>query len=544
MKLNPFVRCVSVWARTTVVLIVFLIGITILRLFIPGVVAFLFASPFQLPNEELIKPELTPAEQRQRRIAGAQKKILPDGTIHLVTSDRNEVDGEWEYTKNIWDVNDNLLWSGDSDDIPYQYLSWPMRDLMYFGAKDMKSTQRISPVFSQIMTVPVIRFDGEVAEYWRYEYTKRYFVGFASRGRRIGYAGSDGFTDSKEGVKPFEEFRGMTAWYPEDSLSPLLLWQTKHTLYKLDFQKHTVKVVFDAQGKVIDKILMHKWRQIKDYYSDDDTGQYRPAMRVDIDNGEHYLFIRDPNEKLLFKRPKDWDKRYISIAAIKDKIFLKYKDAEGGLEPVVYELREQWEEKYRYRPYKQWVELYEIDVTGTLNLINRFEWTNPARKKRPEEPFISLYRRTADHLGMFSPSFYNLIWQLYCRDITISHRSIGISKDIILAIVNPGAIGRLDRSVNLTNMFLNWAISLLMVCLTFWHGFSRRTSWAGFISWLIFVGVFNLAGLLAYLALNHTAVIKCPVCGKLRGLRQVNCVRCGVELPRPERRKLDLIFNT
>lgn len=52
-----------------------------------------------------------------------------------------------------------------------------------------------------------------------------------------------------------------------------------------------------------------------------------------------------------------------------------------------------------------------------------------------------------------------------------------------------------------------------------------------------------LAGLLTYLALNHTPVIECPVCGKRRGLAQVCCVRCLAELPAPQRRELDLIVD-
>ena len=76
-----------------------------------------------------------------------------------------------------------------------------------------------------------------------------------------------------------------------------------------------------------------------------------------------------------------------------------------------------------------------------------------------------------------------------------------------------------------------------------WHGWPRRTSWARFVFWLVFTGLLNITGLLTYLALNHTAVIKCLVCGKRRGLTQVECVRCRGQLPVPERGKLDLIFS-
>ncbi|MGB2808367.1 MAG: hypothetical protein WBC22_11530, partial [Sedimentisphaerales bacterium] len=87
-------------------------------------------------------------------------------------------------------------------------------------------------------------------------------------------------------------------------------------------------------------------------------------------------------------------------------------------------------------------------------------------------------------------------------------------------------------------------LGLAMVGFAFWHGRPRQTSWGKLIFWLLFILAFNLAGLLTYFAFNHTPIIKCSSCGKSRGLGQVNCVRCGTELPAPQRGKLDLILNT
>jgi hypothetical protein len=91
---------------------------------------------------------------------------------------------------------------------------------------------------------------------------------------------------------------------------------------------------------------------------------------------------------------------------------------------------------------------------------------------------------------------------------------------------------------------INLLVSAVMVMLTLRHAWARRSSGTKLLFWLVFVGLFNLAGLLTYLALNHTPVIKCPPCGKKRGLERVDCVRCGAELPRPEPTVHDLIFDT
>ena len=64
----------------------------------------------------------------------------------------------------------------------------------------------------------------------------------------------------------------------------------------------------------------------------------------------------------------------------------------------------------------------------------------------------------------------------------------------------------------------------------------------GLAGWLVFVGLFNVAGLLTYLSMNHRPVLKCVECGKKRHLMADSCIRCGGGLPVPERRETDLIF--
>jgi hypothetical protein len=88
----------------------------------------------------------------------------------------------------------------------------------------------------------------------------------------------------------------------------------------------------------------------------------------------------------------------------------------------------------------------------------------------------------------------------------------------------------------------NLSLTLVMMCLVFRHGWSRRTGWVRFGFWLLFVGVFNLAGLLTYLALNHTPIICCSECGKKRGLERSDCPACKAELPVPQKRSTDLIM--
>lgn len=535
MKLKHAIKYIAAPSRIIMYLVLFLAGITVLQLIIPGIV--LLFPPEESPSKSP-KPEPTEAEKRQKRISGARKEFLPDGTIHLLSWSRTEIDGEYRSGTQVWDVNDNLLWSGERKGIPYEYLSWPMHKPAGSDAEAI-TRQMLSPFFSRVLLVPVIPSEGQITQYWRYERGKRYFVGFDAKGIKIGYAGSNGVKEFRNQVEPFGEVKYISAWCLEDSYSPVLLWQTKHRLYKINFQTRSVEVIFDAQDEEIDKIFMFNWRRIKSYYSADvNVGEYRPAMRLDTKNGGHYLWLRDPNEQLVFKTPRDWDLEGVSVTATKDKIFLKYRGAEGPPAPQHFLLWEEWEKKYRSEPFQEWVELYQIDSSGNLKLINRFEWTSPPRRGlESRENYLYRFRRARYYVKTTSSPLLDLALHGYCKKMVYPGREDEFA-DFIIFLIGEGDY------YHITNRPVNWAVSLLMVCLAFWHGWARRTCRAKFVFWLVFVWAFNLAGLLTYLALNHTAVIRCPACGRRRGLGRVDCVRCGAELPVPERTKLDLIFST
>jgi hypothetical protein len=136
-------------------------------------------------------------------------------------------------------------------------------------------------------------------------------------------------------------------------------------------------------------------------------------------------------------------------------------------------------------------------------------------------------------ISKVSPPVFDLLWAL-CGD-SLYEFSIG-------------GTGIMQNYVQIIAQFrprhssLNYVLSAIMMAFALWHGWARRTSWGKLILWLIIVGAFNLAGLLTYLALNHTPTIKCPACGKKRGLEMDNCVQCGSPLPIPQRKPTDLIM--
>ena len=183
------------------------------------------------------------------------------------------------------------------------------------------------------------------------------------------------------------------------------------------------------------------------------------------------------------------------------------------------------------KPEKMWVELYRVGDSGSLKLLNSFEWIRPTTTKREKE---RLDEQIYAAVMKISPMAYDLAWYLFGDKLEHHARQdSGMSSGYAQIVMKfrPG------KSV------VNVVLSVLMMGLALWHGWARRTGWGRLIFWAVLAGMFNIAGFLVYLALNHTATIKCPACGKSRGLEQNTCIRCGANLPKAEPRAVDLLYS-
>ena len=83
-----------------------------------------------------------------------------------------------------------------------------------------------------------------------------------------------------------------------------------------------------------------------------------------------------------------------------------------------------------------------------------------------------------------------------------------------------------------------------MAGIVFLHAWPRRKSMTSLIGWVVFVFLFNVVGLLVYLALNFTSTIRCHNCDKKRGLTTPQCPHCGAELSVAVPGKLSIIAET
>jgi hypothetical protein len=226
--------------------------------------------------------------------------------------------------------------------------------------------------------------------------------------------------------------------------------------------------------------------------------------------------------------PEQW-RPEVRFAATSNAIFLVCREGHFNL-PKSQKLMEQYWREYNSKPQPQSIQLYKVVDDGRLVLVNQFDWTRPVvqTSKAPSSGYMF-----PKWIGKVSPPVFDLLWAL-CGDNSYKFVNNG-----------PGMIqsyAKIIAELQPRNSSVNYVLGVMMMAFALWHGWARRTSWVKLILWLIIVGAFNLAGLLTYLALNHTPVIKCPACGKKRGLEMDNCSQCGSPLPVPQRKPTDLIM--
>jgi hypothetical protein len=541
MKLIDISKHVATPAKVLMTVFILLIAMSILQIIVEGIVQELFYVKDKQANDQPSK-EPSQAEQRIKRIYHSDKVFLPDGTIHLVYAIRpiyyRAERDQWDkgIKEQIYDTNDNLLWEGPPKDRPYEYLSWTP-----YGGRDsfrhMSRTQRITPELSQSLDIPVKHQD-KLLQTWRYCPRKDIFIGYNASGKRIGYFGSTGFADSKSKAKPFGKFKNFIAWCPPNSYSPILLWQTNGCMYQINFEKQQAKLILENPNEDNEELFALTWGAFKSSTIDNDAAKKcRPLVNCTTKGGRHYLIMQEPDQVVTVTTPKEWQKWVRNICrftATKQSTFLYRHWIEFNKMPDYYlqrKLNRQWHDDYRTKPKKSWFELYRVDNQGNLNLLNRFGCTIPSQGQF----VVTTGMKVRDYISGFSPPLYDLLLSMFGRWIGPLYFE---NENMVVSMI----IRQIDYHRPSINIF-NWILSAIMMGFTCLHGWPRRTSRAKFIFWLVFVGIFNLAGLLTYLALNHTTVIKCPACGKRRGLAQVNCVRCRAELPAPVQGKFDLIFN-
>lgn len=534
MKNNLILKHVSNTSRIFMTLLIILLLFAIVQVIIVEISRTFVMSKYWVSQQASQKP----VEDEITRIKKSSKHFMPDGTVHQLVYEKSSYRyDDAEKKVQIYDVNDNLIWQGLKEEIPYQYLSWRERLRARsdtFDEQQMHRTLTVTPGLSGSIEFPV-RQNDEIEIIWRYIPDKEYFVAYDTQGGITGYIGASRFADTKSNVKSFGRFKVFTAWCPEDSINPVMLWQTDKKIYQIDFQKQTVELIFESDQRLNPQMLLKDWRFVDG--NNVDGIEYRPAILCETVDGDIKLIMRGPEQIFSFSPPEHWElkEQYVKLTATDDGIYV-LRGYNGPRIPEEYryseELSEQWWNECRSKPLDRWVELYRIDESSGLSLLNRYEWSEPPHKVINVKAGLVGYVKY--YTNDFSPPVYAMIWQAIEKYWSEAFRS---ENDSIFSLW-VAIIGELRPR----HYILNWCLSFVVVLLALWHGYSRRANWIVVITWFAIVVMFNVAGFLTYWGLNHTPVIKCSACGKKRHLQQPKCVHCGSDLPNPQPKTTDLIF--
>jgi hypothetical protein len=522
MNKRNFLAIITRPAESVITLILCVFLVVFVELIVMGV---LWLYTYQKPAPPKISSE------QKHEIGNAGKRFLPDGTLNLVYPTAANINVGLSNNE-ITDTNGQVLWQGPRNECPFKYLDWSIPPAS-FSEWQMRNLSSLTPDLSSALEVPVWG-DRTVQDVWRYDPENEVFKGYNLETGPLGFLAANGFVNPAGRPMPFGRFKSFASWTDENPSSVLMLWQTARQIYQIDFLNRTAELLFESEHADINSIQWHQWREKKPAESSESAIRYRPLLCCLTADNKYHVILQDPNQTLTFDKPQQWQNNRIEFTATTDNVFVEYTDTNYN-PPELHHLKEEYTREYSRTPQPYSIQLYKVASDGQLRLVNRFDWIRP---KSGEKSLFS-----EDRLRVFqnwvrkaSPPAFDLLAFLFEDGLnTLAYEK----PDLPMTRAYAQLILVWKPDMNL----LSYILTSVLLAIALWHGWARRTSWAKLSCWLVIIALFGVAGLLTYLALNFTPIIKCPVCGKKRGLESPNCVRCGSGLPVPKRKPTDLILT-
>ena len=514
MSQQKYIEFTGKCSRVLMLTFLLLLSLLIIQLFTLEIIREFFI--YNRTSNQSREAQQEPIDH-QKLIESSGKLFLPDGTVNLVYRDYKLPEDQQCM---IYDLNDNLLWQGKDNTYPDKYLRWSdsTQSSMNYDYLLTRSNS-IYPESRRSIIVPVLN-DRQILSLWRYNNIKGYFEGFNKNGNIIGYCGSNGFTKEKLQVKPLGKAITLKAWVPVQGGGPIILWADKNDILQIDFRKQIIQTLLHLPDKEIKNIFIHNWMNLSpntEYYQVSEG--YRPMLFCRTEDNSVYVVLRDPYESFQINIPKDLNIYLSNVTATDKKIYMRAtysslnppKDIVRNSEAYM-----KWNQEQRKKPIEFAEELYEVDNAGNITLLNKFEWTRSPREMTISREAI-LEGKVIKSLAKISPPFYDILSGIFLR---------------VYLRLKPESYRAFWTCFQFTPNFnaYNYMLSLFMAGIVFFHAWPRRKSIASLIGWIVFVFLFNIVGLLVYLALNYTPTIKCHNCNKRRGLITPQCPRCGAEL--------------
>lgn len=459
-------------------------------------------------------------------------RFLLDGTVHQIKlSQEMDAQGKPQDIEEVYDVNNALIERRPvQEELDKTYLSYASKrnHLSNRGAFDRQYA--ITSGFSPTMDIPVMK-DSTLQEIWRYDRKTEVFTGYDRTGKILGCLCKEGFRADLTAGTGLGEMQRYLWWQPETGPHKLL-WITQHNLYEINVNRRRVERLVECDNIYTASIMAQAWHEIdKTAPEYPDPNVYRPLIAFQSNDTTYHLTLRDPNQLITVSLPEAWNQVYHScrFSATRTDLFMMryWTDFRRGPlysdSPRLY--REHYKE-YVATKKRRWTELYRIDDQGNLEQLKAFSWMETQIRDAPflnRRPWTSQRRVQCLSPGLSImgykqlPAWFNSTVEYY--------------EPFWFFLLKMMPQGPWDCLIP----------SLLFGTVAFWHGRPRWTSKGQAVFWLVFVLCLNLAGLLTYLALNHTPLIRCTSCRKKRSLAADACVRCHAPLPLPKHTRPHLL---
>ena len=523
MKVNWIERV----ARTAEVLMVLsvVLCITIMAQFMIGeAYLFLWNPPYRVSAPVAVDGNnVTPLD-----VEGAGKVFLVDGRFVLTIQEMQP--GQLGQTRlTVMEPNNHVFYQGPRDKQPLTFMDWSSGDeersrqgWYSTMAPYLPGLQEVTAEFSRMLIVPVQGPDHRLAGTWRYDVRRRVFRGQDVTGGSMGTIGSNGFFMEAKSAQSFDLCMDLLSGQRPNRTNPLLLFVGTQTLYRIDLDARQVETLVQSDSP----IRLHRchWGSISQ------DALYRPSLAAFTKTGETTILLENPNEVIRCSIPSKHANHPTPpmVVATQDKVFMQVMETAGLPDTQDESLLDQWRRQSRDRQTQHTIRLIEVSRSGTLREISSFSWIRPPRR------IDEWYTR------------YTHVWRVVnVVSSPMLHQCLsGISDAQRRAMPTylSETLGSMGHIRYNKAPYQIATCSIVMALLALLHAWPRRTTWGRLAFWVVMVLAFNLAGLLTYLALNHTPVIGCSACGRRRGLLRPDCPACHGPLPVPQARPTDLVF--
>lgn len=455
------------------------------------------------------------------------KMFDSDGTVYLVKTVSFPGTRQSKYI--VKDRNNTTLFEGNEKDNPYEFIQWqPKTKNRYVHYQNinqdyLNELNLIGGEFSRHFVIPIVDELNHRVGHWIFNTDKRIFKYYSVTGQQLGYLGTNGYTKNKTDALGFEKCETMINWLRFNTYDPIMIYRTRYAVFQIDFENKQVKTLIKTNDDPIRHMRLHNWQDTEVY-------DYRPALAVFTESGKLYLHLKNPKHVIETQLPNDFPTYSTPMFAADGRtIFAEYQEILGYPKSDDWDVCRTWWRENQYKAKDHRIRLFELDKTGKFTEKSSFVWTEPARQPNiaVQSTREAIYY-TVNSLSSPIPGWITMHWLK-----TGDYRQAAEWIQGIMEFIREYSVFKLP--INLCVMTVFAILSLL-------HGWPRRTHIAKLVFWVAFVFLFNLPGLLTYLALNHTTVIHCAHCSKRRGLLQDVCCRCGTALPLPESKETDLVM--